>query len=87
MEVIILESQAFYRLIEEIEKRAILRKNMDEYMTEQQVMSLFHIANRNHFSMYRTKHMIPCYKKPGTRSYLYVRSEVEAFIRKNRVYK
>ena len=85
MEVIIIETQAFYRLLEEVKKTLVEQNNADEYLSQDQVMNLFKISNKNHFSMYQTKHKLPCYKQPGTRHYLYKRSEIENFIKKNRV--
>ena len=82
LEVIILESQAFYKLLEEVEKRAVQRKNASEYMTEEDVMKLFRITTKSHFSVFRTKIKIPCYKVPETRHFIYKRADIENFVNK-----
>jgi len=80
MDVILIESEAYYKLLEDT--KAHLTKSMsgDTYMDEAEVMKLFHITNKSHFSQFRSKHQVPCYKVD--RSYIYIRSEIDAFILK-----
>ena len=85
MEVILMETDAYFKLLEDT--KAHLNKSMSgsTYMDESEVMKLFHITNKSHFSQFRSKHQLPCYKPD--RSYIYKRSEIDSFILKYRVNK
>ena len=85
MEVIVIETAAFYKLLEETKNHLNKSQSRETYIEEAEVMKLFHIKNKSHFSQFRSKHQIPCYKVD--RSYIYIRSEIESFISKYRANK
>jgi hypothetical protein len=80
MEVIVIESTAYYKLLEETRTHLTKAMSTETFMEESEVMKLCHITNKSHFSQFRSKHQIPCYKVD--RSYIYKRSEIETFITK-----
>ena len=85
MEVIVIETAAFYKLLEEAKTHFSKSQSGETYIEEADVMKLFHISNKSHFSQFRSKHQIPCYKVD--RSYIYKRNEIESFITKFRANK
>ena len=80
MDVIVFESTAYFKLLEEVKTHLTKSITGNTYMEEAEVMKLFHIRNKSHFSQFRSKHQIPCYKVD--RSYIYKRDEIESFISK-----
>ena len=82
MEVIVIESTAFYKLLEEAKNYLTKSSSSETYIEEADVMKLFHIKNKSHFSQFRSKHQIPCYRVD--RSYIYKRNEIETFITKHK---
>jgi hypothetical protein len=93
MEVIVLESAAFHKLIEQVTRPLIdeirtIRKELSNqslenaWMEEDEVMSLLKITSHSWFSEYRVANNVPCYKVG--RKYIYKRSEIMKFIEKYR---
>lgn len=85
MDLIVIENAAYFKLLEESKTHLTKSLSGETYMDESEVMKLFHITNKSHFSQFRSKHQIPCYKVD--RSYIYKRKEIEAFISKFKVNK
>ena len=80
MEVIVIESTAFFKLLEQAKAHFAKSSSTETFIEEPDVMKLFHITNKSHFSQFRAKHQIPCYRVD--KSYIYRRNEIEAFISK-----
>lgn len=90
MEVIVIESEAFTRLVDEISERIIAQMDRrinipakeDVYMDELEVKKLLGIKNNKWFITVRSKLHIPCYKVG--KSYIYKRAEINSFIDKHK---
>jgi len=96
MELIVFESEAFYKLIEEVTRPLIDeikeayrllsdRSTENIYMDQEEVMRILHITNKKYFSQYQAKKNLPCYK--DGRKYIYKRSEIMSFIENHKVNK
>ena len=92
MEVIVIESDAFYALVEKVASRIIGElssksnpsdNGKDIYMPETEVMETFGITSKSHFIQFRAKKQLPC-SKVGVK-YLYKRSDIQKYIEKNRI--
>ncbi|MEI7727840.1 MAG: hypothetical protein WCK09_22225 [Bacteroidota bacterium] len=93
MEVIVIESAAFHKLIEQVTRPLIdeirtIRKELSDqslenaWMEEDEVMKLLKIKSHSWFSEYRVKNNLPCHKVG--RRYAYKRSEIIGFVEKRR---
>jgi len=82
MDLVVIESEAFYKLAEEIEQRAIKRYEGNRYMTDEETMAFFGIKNKSYWSTFKSKHQIPSSKIGG--QFLFKRSEIEQFVLKHR---
>jgi len=54
-----MESEAFFKLAEEIERRAIKRQQQDSWLSDDEAMALFGIRNKAHWSVFKSKHGLP----------------------------
>ena len=61
MEVIVIESPAFYRLIAEVERFVIQQHQADSWLTDAEAMSLFKIRSKSHWSTFKSKHGLCIY--------------------------
>jgi len=92
MEVIVFESDAFYKLVEMVTKplveelkearRQLQEDKADIWMNEMDVMAALRITSKSWFSVYRAKNNFPCYKTG--KKYAYKRREVLNFIEKHK---
>jgi hypothetical protein len=92
MEVIVIESDAFNKLVDEIISRVKTSMSIgksdsgegsgEDWIEEGRVMKLLGIKNKAYFGQIRAKQQMPCYKVG--KYYMYKRSEIETFILKHR---
>jgi len=94
MEVIVFESEAYQRMIDEIVDRLQkgstgskqpMKDAADDWIDDDAVMALLGIKNKSYFSTLRSKQQLPCYR-PG-RHYKYKRSEIVSFIEKHKAHR
>ena len=91
MEVIVIESKAFENLVNQVidtvkrslQQNALPGTRQEEFMTTDQVMKLFGLTSKAHFTQFRSRYQVP-FSKVG-KTYIYKRVEIEAFIAKKSV--